>query len=78
MADFLELAEVMVLDALDRRESAGAHFREEYATAEGEAMRDDAAWCAVSAWLTDADGAHTRCREPLHFSMVPVQVRDYR
>lgn len=78
VADFLELAEVMVLDALDRRESAGAHFREEHATEQGEAQRDDARWCAVSAWLTGPDGSHTRCREPLRFSMVPMQVRDYR
>ncbi len=49
VADFLELAEVMVLDALDRRESVGAHFREEYATEAGEAKRDDGAWCSVSA-----------------------------
>ncbi|SDM95236.1 fumarate reductase/succinate dehydrogenase flavoprotein subunit [Actinomyces ruminicola] len=78
VADFLELAEVMILDALDRRESAGAHFREEYATAEGEAKRDDAEWCTVSAWLTDASGRHTRRSEPLTFSLVPMQVRDYR
>ena len=48
VADFLELAEVMILDALDRRESAGAHFREEYATPAGEAKRNDALWCSVS------------------------------
>ena len=78
VADFLELAEVMVLDALDRRESAGAHFREEYATETGEARRDDDAWCSVSAWQTAPDGAHTRRSEPLSFSLVPMQVRDYR
>ena len=78
VADFLELAEVMVLDALDRRESAGAHFREEYATQGGEAQRNDDAWCSVSAWQTAPDGAHTRRSEPLGFSMVPMQVRDYR
>ncbi|SPT53227.1 Fumarate reductase flavoprotein subunit [Actinomyces bovis] len=78
VVDFLELAEVMVLDALDRRESAGAHFRAEYATQAGEAQRNDEAWCSVSAWLTDAAGRHTRRSEPLSFSMVPMQVRDYR
>ena len=78
VADFLELAEVMILDALDRRESAGAHFREEYATPAGEAKRNDALWCSVSAWQTAPDGAHTRRSEPLGFSMVPMQVRDYR
>ena len=78
VADFLELAEVMVLDALDRRESAGAHFREEYATPAGEAKRDDDAWCSVSAWQTATDGSHERRCEPLSFSLVPMRVRDYR
>ncbi len=78
VADFLELAEVMILDALDRRESAGAHFREEYATQGGEAQRNDDAWCSVSAWQTGPDGGHTRRSEPLSFSLVPMQVRDYR
>ena len=78
VADFLELAEVMILDALDRRESAGAHFREEYATQGGEAQRNDDAWCSVSAWQTGPDGGHTRRTEPLSFSLVPMQVRDYR
>ena len=50
VADFLELAEVMILDALDRRESAGVHFRVEYATETGEVKRNDADWCMVSAW----------------------------
>ena len=78
VADFLELAEVMILDALDRRESAGAHFREEYATQGGEARRNDETWCSVSAWQTGDDGGHTRRTEPLSFSLVPMQVRDYR
>jgi len=78
VADFLELAEIMVLDALDRRESAGAHFREEYATQGGEAQRNDETWCSVSAWQTGDDGGHTRRTEPLSFSLVPMQVRDYR
>ena len=78
VADFLELAEVMILDALDRRESAGAHFREEYATQGGEAQRNDETWCSVSAWQTGPDGGHTRRTEPLSFSLVPMQVRDYR
>ena len=68
----------LVLDALDRRESAGAHFREEYATQGGEAQRNDETWCSVSAWQTGPDGGHTRRTEPLSFSLVPMQVRDYR
>ncbi|CEI50426.1 Succinate dehydrogenase, subunit A [Propionibacterium freudenreichii] len=78
VADFIELAEVMILDALDRRESAGAHFRTEYATPEGEAKRNDADWCAVSAWETRPDGVHVRHSEPLEFSLIDLQVRDYR
>ncbi|MBF0696902.1 fumarate reductase/succinate dehydrogenase flavoprotein subunit, partial [Actinomyces bowdenii] len=78
VADFLELAELMVLDALDRRESAGAHFREEFATEGGEARRDDEAWRTVSAWITEPDGAHVRRSEPLGFSVVELQERDYR
>jgi len=69
VADFLELAEVMVLDALDRRESAGAHFREEYATPGGEAKRNDGLWCSVSAWQTAPDGGHPRPAEALGVSV---------
>ena len=78
VADFLELAELMVVDALDRTESCGAHFREESATELGEARRDDYRWSFVSAWGTGADGDHVRREEPLHYRMVPVQERDYR
>ncbi|AFV89645.1 MAG: fumarate reductase/succinate dehydrogenase flavoprotein subunit [Acidipropionibacterium acidipropionici] len=78
VADFIELGETMILDALDRRESAGAHFRTEYATPEGEARRDDANWAAVSAWETTPEGEHVRHSEPLAFSLIALQVRDYR
>lgn len=78
VADFLELAELMLVDAQDRTESCGAHFREEYVTELGEARRDDARWCSVSAWHTDEVGHHTRRREPLRFELVGVQERDYR
>jgi len=78
VADFIELAEVMVLDALDRRESAGAHFRTEYSTPEGEAKRNDDEWACVSAWQTRPDGVHVRHAEPLEFSLIDLQVRDYR
>ena len=50
VADFLELGELMCLDALERRESCGGHFREEYRTADGEAARDDQNFCHVAAW----------------------------
>ena len=78
VADFIELAELMVTDALDRTESCGAHFREEFATPEGEAQRNDDEWCFVSAWETTAEGRHIRHVEPLTFETVPLQTRDYR
>ena len=78
VADFLELAELMILDALDRAESCGAHFREEFATDLGEARRDDDHWCNVSAWGLGEDGGHVKHVEPLEYTLVPRQVRDYR
>lgn len=78
VADFLELAELMVIDALDRTESCGAHFRQEYMLPDGEARRDDANWANVSAWQTTADGEHVRHTEPLNYQLVPLEVRDYR
>lgn len=78
VADFLELAELMILDALNRTESCGAHFREEYATDDGEARRDDTNWCSVSAWETQADGSHVLHEEELSFSLVPLQQRNYK
>lgn len=78
VADFLELAELMVTDALDRAESCGAHFREEFVLPDGEAQRVDSEWCHVSAWETTADGEHVRHVEPLTFETVPLQTRNYR
>ncbi len=78
VADFLELAELMVVDALDRTESCGAHFREEHRLPDGEGARDDERWCSVSAWETTADGRHVRHVEPLSYALVPLQVRSYR
>src|SRR5262249_18010670 len=56
VADFLELAELMCLDALERRESCGGHFRVEYQTPEGEARRDDAQFSHVAAWEYTGEG----------------------
>ncbi|GAB89970.1 fumarate reductase/succinate dehydrogenase flavoprotein subunit [Gordonia rhizosphera] len=78
VADFLELAELLCVDALDRDESCGAHFRVDHQTPDGEALRDDDRWCFVSAWETTADGYRIRHREPLSFSAVPLQTRNYR
>ncbi|GGH61870.1 fumarate reductase/succinate dehydrogenase flavoprotein subunit [Rothia aerolata] len=76
--DYLYLAELMCVDALDRRESAGAHFREEFQTEDGEAARNDEDWCFVSAWEEGPDGAHIRHAEPLHFEAIKLQTRNYK
>lgn len=76
VADFLGLARLMCIDALDRDESCGAHFREEHQTADGEAQRDDQHWCFVSAWQHD-NGVPLRRDEPLRFHSVPLQTRNY-
>lgn len=78
VSDFLELAEVIILDALERDESCGAHYREEYALPDGEAARNDEQWCNVSAWETTPNGNHIRHSEELRFELVPLQVRNYR
>jgi len=78
-ADFLELGELMCLDALEREESCGGHFREEYQTAEGEALRDDERFCHVAAWEYAGEGKRpTRNVEPLVFEDVPLQTRSYK
>jgi succinate dehydrogenase / fumarate reductase flavoprotein subunit len=79
VADFLELGELMCLDALDRRESCGAHFREEFQTPEGEALRDDEHFCNVAAWEYTGEGNRpNRLVEPLTFESVPLQTRSYK
>lgn len=81
VADFMELADLMCVDALDRTESCGAHFRTESQTKAGEAKRNDAWWRFVSAWRTEqtASGVkHTRFDEQLEFAAVQLKERDYR
>jgi len=79
VADFLELAELMCLDALERRESCGGHFREEFQTEDGEAKRDDAAFCHVAAWEYRGPGAApVRHVEPLGFDNVHLATRSYK
>jgi succinate dehydrogenase / fumarate reductase flavoprotein subunit len=79
VADFLEFAETMVLDALDRRESCGGHFREESQTEDGEALRDDENFCHVSAWEwqgeTNPPALH---KEPLEFEEAHPTQRSYK
>jgi succinate dehydrogenase / fumarate reductase flavoprotein subunit len=79
VADFLEFAELMALDALHREESCGAHFRVEYQTAEGEAQRNDEHFCHVAAWeYTGPDRAPIRHQEPLIFETVKPTERSYK
>ena len=82
VADFLEFAELMCLDALARDESCGAHFREEHQTPEGEALRDDENFASVFAWeFPGANGSIAQPklhREPLHFETVHLTQRSYK
>ena len=79
LADFLEFAELMCLDAADREESCGAHFRSEYQTPEGEAQRRDELYSHVTAWAHGGDGEpHVRHEEPLVFEAVEPAERSYR
>ena len=79
VADFLELAELMVIDALHRQESCGAHFREEYQTPDGEALRDDENFSYVAAWEYAGDGnAPILNKEPLVFENVKLSQRSYK
>jgi succinate dehydrogenase / fumarate reductase flavoprotein subunit len=79
VADFLELAELMVRDALDREESCGGHFRLEHQTDDGEARRDDENFAFVSAWQwTGEDAPPIRHTEPLEFDYVALTQRSYK
>jgi succinate dehydrogenase flavoprotein subunit len=79
VADFLELAELMCRDALERNESCGGHFRVEYQTPEGEARRDDEHFAHVAAWEYAGDGqAPRRHQEPLQFEYVHPSQRSYK
>ena len=79
VADFLELGELMCRDALERRESCGGHFREEYQYPDGEARRDDENFCHVAAWEYQGEGqAPKRHVEPLSFENVHLAVRSYK
>ncbi len=79
VADFFELAELMCLDALERRESCGGHFREEYRTPDGEALRDDEHFAYVAAWEYAGDGARPVLnKEPLTFDYVHLAQRSYK
>jgi succinate dehydrogenase / fumarate reductase flavoprotein subunit len=79
VADFFELAELMCLDALHRRESCGGHFREEFQTPDGEALRDDENFAYVAAWEHAGEKqAPVLNKEPLHFEYVHLAQRSYK
>jgi succinate dehydrogenase / fumarate reductase flavoprotein subunit len=79
VADLIELGELMCIDALDRNESCGAHFREEYQTPDGEAQRNDEEYSYSSAWEFTGDGnAPTLHKEPLEFHYVHPSQRSYK
>ena len=79
LADFMELGELMIYDALDRKESCGGHFREEYQTKEGEALRNDEDFLYVSAW--EYGGSSTKPtlhKENLEFEVAKPTQRSYK
>lgn len=79
VADFLEFAEMMTWDALERDESSGAHFREEHQTPDGEAKRNDEDFTHVAAWeYTGVDAKPNRHKEELIFENVKLSVRSYK
>jgi len=85
VADYMEMAELMALDALERQESCGGHFRVEHRTPEGEALRDDARFTHVTAWEhtggpEDEGGAESTAKhlEPLEFEFVTPGTRSYK
>jgi succinate dehydrogenase / fumarate reductase flavoprotein subunit len=79
VADFMELAELMCIDALDRNESCGGHFREEYQTEDGEALRDDDHYSYVAAWgWNGADSPPSLTKEHLDFHYVHPSQRSYK
>ena len=79
VADFLELGELICLDALHREESCGGHFREEFQTEDGEALRDDEHFAYVAAWeYKGRDGTPELHKEPLEFEYVHLAQRSYK
>jgi len=78
VADFLEFGELMCYDALNRRESCGGHFREEFQTADGEAKRNDEEYAYVAAWECVGDGPPQLHKEPLEFEAVHLATRSYK
>jgi len=78
VADYLELGELMAIDSLDRNESCGAHFREEYQTPDGEAVRNDEEYAYVAAWEYEGPGKWKLHKEDLEFEYVKLATRSYK
>lgn len=78
VADFIELGELMCIDALTRNESCGGHFREEYQTPDGEALRDDANYMFVSAWEFKGENNWDLHKEELLYDVVKPSQRSYK
>ena len=78
VSDFLELGELMCIDALDRNESCGGHFREEYQTEEGEALRDDKKYAYVAAWEYKNESDYELHKEELKYENIKIAQRSYK
>jgi succinate dehydrogenase / fumarate reductase flavoprotein subunit len=78
VADFIELGELMCMDALNRNESCGGHFREEYQTDEGEANRDDVNFAYVAAWENKGNNTYEMHKEELKFEAIKIAARSYK
>ncbi|HKK61276.1 MAG TPA: fumarate reductase/succinate dehydrogenase flavoprotein subunit [Bacteroidales bacterium] len=79
LADFLELGELMARDALHREESCGGHFREEYQTKEGEALRNDTDFTYVAGWFFKGEDSDPEVvKEPLNFEAIELKQRNYK
>ncbi len=78
VADFIELGELMCKDALNRNESCGGHFREEYQTPDGEALRDDNGYMYVAAWEYAGDSNWNLHKEPLNYEVIKPTQRNYK
>jgi len=79
VADFMELGELMIIDALERNESCGGHFREEYQSGDGEALRNDDQYTYVAAWeWKDGNSDPVLHKEELKFETVELKTRSYK
>jgi succinate dehydrogenase / fumarate reductase flavoprotein subunit len=79
LADFIEVGKLMAIDGLNRNESCGGHFREEYQTPEGEALRDDKDYMFVSCWKYTGENSQPELiKEPLKYEFTEVKTRNYK